>query len=815
MDFDRALEYALEGRAVLFAGAGFSRGATNVRHRPLKSSTELAGALAKKAGLAAEGGSAPGLEDAAEGYVAAYGEDELIKELRGEFTIQKVTRDQVLVAKVPWKRVYTTNYDNAIEVASAHVNKSVAPVTLRDEIQSVAKTVPLCVHLNGYIERLNRDTLRSEFKLTDTSYITVAVAESPWAIFFRQDLELAQAVFFVGYSLCDLDISRILFETDSLKSKCFFILGKAPAPSTTRRASGFGQVQSMDAAGFAEAIRRKSQVYVPPDKIELARHCVRKFTATTPQRSLADRDLFELLLQGEIKPTFVWDALHGGRRYFGERHQTRQILDLVQSGSRAVVVYSELGNGKTLLLEGLKCRASEAGFAVYSLAARSPALLEELEGVLSSERKIILVIDNYADWFDVLETVASRVNDQTCLLLSARTSTHDVLFDRLNGTLRVPKIEEIDIDRLTDQEIEWVKSLLDEYGVWGRMAAWSSRRKIDFLLRVCGAEWQGVLITLLEAPHILSRFEEVFEQLNEKRDYYQSLVAILALAVVEHPPTLNNLAALCGPVVLDAAFRKNPAVRQFVDFRSGEVRLRSAVTGQFILKRGADPNVTVEALINLTRRADKAFYAEHYYRQVLTSLVRSSNMQRLLPEREKGKTLIRYYESVKSLPSCREHPLFWLQYAITCLILEDFERAQKYFQSAYSFAEARGTYDTRQIDNHYARFLLLRACRSGDSAECMRSFRKARKIIFEQIQSERLYYPYRVANVLGELYDTFAGVLPATERAEIRRAAKFISDQIDKSALPLQQIKHVADCRKSMQHILDSVPATAAADATA
>ena len=131
MDFDRALEYALEGRAVLFAGAGFSRGATNVRHRPLKSSIELAEALAKKAGLAA-GASSPGLEDAAEGYVAAYGEDALIKELQGEFTIQKVTPHQVQVAKVPWKRVYTTNYDNAIEVASAHIGKSLLPVTLGD-----------------------------------------------------------------------------------------------------------------------------------------------------------------------------------------------------------------------------------------------------------------------------------------------------------------------------------------------------------------------------------------------------------------------------------------------------------------------------------------------------------------------------------------------------------------------------------------------------------------------------------------------------------------------------------------------------------
>jgi hypothetical protein len=77
MDFDRALEYALERRAMLFVGAGFSPRATESRHKLLKSGAELAEALAKKASLTAGGGSL-GLEDAAEGFGDACGEDELI-----------------------------------------------------------------------------------------------------------------------------------------------------------------------------------------------------------------------------------------------------------------------------------------------------------------------------------------------------------------------------------------------------------------------------------------------------------------------------------------------------------------------------------------------------------------------------------------------------------------------------------------------------------------------------------------------------------------------------------------------------------------
>src|SRR4029434_4627156 len=104
------------------------------------------------------------------------------------------------------------------------------------------------------------------------------------------------------------------------------------------------------------------------------------------------------------------------------------------------------------------------------------------------------------------------------------------------------------------------------------------------------------------------------------------------------------------------------------------------------------------------------------------------------------------------------------QYAIACTLFEDFERAKMYFSTAYSLAEARDDFNTFQIDNHYARFLLMRSIRSHDQGNCMHSFRDARKLIFEQIQTERRHYPFRVATHIAEFYDTFATVLSASDR---------------------------------------------------
>ena len=41
-------------------------------------------------------------------------------------------------------------------------------------------------------------TLDSDIKLTDTSYLTNIVVDSPWAVTFRHNLDAARAIFFVG-----------------------------------------------------------------------------------------------------------------------------------------------------------------------------------------------------------------------------------------------------------------------------------------------------------------------------------------------------------------------------------------------------------------------------------------------------------------------------------------------------------------------------------------------------------------------------------------------------------------------------------------
>jgi tetratricopeptide (TPR) repeat protein len=388
------------------------------------------------------------------------------------------------------------------------------------------------------------------------------------------------------------------------------------------------------------------------------------------------------------------------------------------------------------------------------------------------------------------------------LVLSARTSIHDVLVDRLFETIQASAIIDLPIDELREEELSWLADYFSQYGIWGERAAWASDQKLNYLRGVCKGQWQGILIKLFESPQILSRLETIFDDIRTRRNYYEVLLTFLILSVLGHPPGLNSIVDLCGQRVLEAGFKRDSAINEIVDFGSGEIRLRSAVAAEFVLTRIADPNTTVEMVISLARVTSKLANASPQYFDLSKKLAQFSIVQHLFPTQSRAKAIFRYYEAIKDLPNFKSNPLFWLQYAIACLVEGEFDRAEKYFGVAYSFAEQRQTYDSFQIDNHYARFLLMRAINNGDASQCMVAFRSARKILYEQMHNERLHYPYRVASAIGEFYDAFHRAVSKEHKDEIVRTAKYIIERIEKLPEERQGHRDVIHCWDAMQRIL-------------
>jgi hypothetical protein len=505
---------------------------------------------------------------------------------------------------------------------------------------------------------------------------------------------------------------------------------------------------------------------------------------------------------GRLSVPFIFESITGRIKYVAYRKTLERVLGLLDSKPSTIVVHSSLGNGKTVFLEMAKVSAAIAGLTVVELTKHQDGLIEELDLALKRGGKLLLIIDNYGDWQEAIRFIGSHHNKELSLLLAARTNTNDVLSSRIQTQLGLGSLYEISLDKLQDDDILRVSQMMDSYGLWGDKASWSLSRKLRHLTNHCDREWHAILIELFKAPQIRDRLNRLIDGIKGEAAYNSVLIAILVLAIVDHPATTAILTDLCDESILTVGFRQNAIIQELIDFDADEVRLKSAVTGAFILKQVADPEAVLESLIAITKAADQAASISREYFVILGALMRFGTTQNFFPEEVSNAFVIRYYEAMRELRYCKRYPLFWLQYAIACLFSHDFDRAQKFFESAYSFAK-ESNFRTFQIDNHYARYLLLRSIHDGVPSLAMEAFRSAQKLIFEQMRHERLHYPYRTAALIGDWFDAFGDQITYDELQEVKRGANFIVARIAELPETSQQQRYIAECYKRMRLIID------------
>lgn len=182
MELDEAIARAQSGGSLLFLGAGFSLGASTLCEElayRVPTAQQFSDHLARKLKLP----STYPLPVVSRSFEKREGEIGLINELINAFSVTECQEYHVKIASLPWNRVYTTNYDNLFEFASQSSTPWL-PVTLNDPPLSKKHR---CVHINGHISNLNIHTLKSQVKLTHTSYSTDSFAEHPWAAQLRAE----------------------------------------------------------------------------------------------------------------------------------------------------------------------------------------------------------------------------------------------------------------------------------------------------------------------------------------------------------------------------------------------------------------------------------------------------------------------------------------------------------------------------------------------------------------------------------------------------------------------------------------------------
>ncbi len=260
MEIKEAVRYALEGQAILFAGSGFSFGARNMRNLPFKTGIGLRDALAAECGIAKTEES---LENVSLLYKKKKSSAELVRFLKEEFTLNTITGAHRTILSVNWKRIYTTNYDRVIEEAARENGRSLSPVIISDALDDYDKSM-VCVHINGFIDRLTTHNLDTEFKLTEKSYAHETLNGKPWFEFMKADFRAARAIIVVGFSMkSDIDIQRLL-STPEMQRKTIYVTGPDLDEVSFALLEDYGKCEQIGTDGLAKAIEEEKKDFIPP-----------------------------------------------------------------------------------------------------------------------------------------------------------------------------------------------------------------------------------------------------------------------------------------------------------------------------------------------------------------------------------------------------------------------------------------------------------------------------------------------------------------------------------------------------------------------
>lgn len=797
MTEDEALTLAWSGNAVVFLGSGFSKGAINESDKDFPTAEEFRIELA----IASKGPLDGNLGDAAESYRIAFGDHALVDILTAKFTAKTVAEHHRIVGSIPWRRVYTTNYDNVFELCSKEAGTPATAITLKTDPFAAREDKLQCVHLNGSVEGLTIEDLDTVLKLTDTSYVTSSIASSPWALTFRNDLRLADVVIYLGYSLFDLDIKRIIFESPDLKEKSFFILGDNPSALTKQRIEKFGTLVHASVSGIATEIQKRKVSRRALSALNL--ESLTEITLTPPGSALRDQDVIDLFELGDVHRGLVHRSLASNGNYYLERKVAETVLDQVKSGIPAVVLTAGIGNGKSLALEGIAYRAIEKGYRVFMAKEQGEKSAVEFEWVAKLDEPALLIVDDYPSWLREIRSYGVSRKPTSRLLLSARDTNHDVLFEKLESDLGLESVPEFRIDKLNSEEIDRIVAILDIYGLWGDLAGKSGMEKKRIVASSFEAEMRGVLLRLLKSSDIGNRLRSLTGGVHGRCPYLNVVASVFILATLKAgSPRIETLYDIWGTeIISSSAFRSDYAIKNLLDFDRWTIRAKSSVVAEYFLQEILGKDVVPILITVMKALAVGARAALVGYRMSFEELMRFSTLQRILPEQGRLASAIRYYEGIKDIPQASKHPLFWFQFGISCLAEGDISRAKKYFKASYALADSTG-FDTYQIDNHYARLLLVEASQiQMSAAEAMINFRKARSIINRQLQKERIVYPFRVARAYQDFIDRIGIKLNKEQLDEILRAVEFVEERLDVADKSLKRNRYVRECTHAMAYV--------------
>lgn len=776
MEIDEAIKYAITGNALLFCGSGFSVGATSVANREVPIGSGLCKIFKEALNVNDDDND---LEYYSSKYKKEFGVDKFVKVLENNFYIQSYQRYHEVIANIDWKRIYTTNYDNILELAGKkYIRKA---ITLANEPRKNRNHKELIVHLNGSIKNLTPKTINTEFKLTMNSYSSTNFIESDWYDVFKNDIDSVKAIFFIGFSLkYDLDIRRAITDRKGIKEKTFFIDSSDLTAKNEDILSNYGEVKKIGTDGFAELLEMMDKEYVKPCYYKKPLYAFSEYIKEEPKyRKVRDIDVINLLYRGEYSnDILVHNSIN--EKYVFRRDAILTVLRLISEGKKFIVLESDLGNGKTCCMNILKYELNKIGY-VFELINSDENVNEDIDNIISNyDGKKFIFIDNYHNDFNVLNILNKYDLSEVVVILTERSYINDLLY---NDLLQIKQCNEkntqiISLNILSDDEINSLIGLLNNFNLWGKDSNWTPSFKRSFVKKSCNRSLKDTLIEVFKSDAIKREVQKIMQAVTKDKNSEKIILLAMIDSIVNLNLNLDDYLYFLSLTYLSTEIKMNANVNELLNIDENKIKVKSSILADFILSNNNYSDKIIDLIIDIMNRLDKK-KSTNKYANIQFSLISFSNIQLLI--KEKGTRfndlIIRYYESIKNNKYCNNNVFFWIQYANARISLKQFFEAKKCLDRAEAEKEIGKEYP--QYDTCYSRYLLENQLFTKEKIGAYDVFEEAHKGIYNNKNSkDRWHFPLKQTYLYYDYYLMFYNTFSDSEKSLFILRCKDIHNKI-------------------------------------
>lgn len=739
-DAQRIIDLVSTGNALLFVGAGFSKDSLNIDEKK----PPLAADLSKKIGNLVVEALLDSLNEDERYEIAnnknlmftsdlylnnVANKNNLIDLLKRNYTIKAPSPSQIDICKLTWRRIYTTNYDNAIELSLAAAGKSCTSLDLTDSPQNYRDTKDICVHINGKLDKIKEDDFINRIKLSTSSYLSAEqFLDSAWCKQFKRDVENSSAVVFIGYSMYDIDVKKILFLNKHLIDKTFFITHPDASFESVYNLKTYGAVFKIGVEGFSQIAEKCNVVSQKENNVEMT-FALSKFELKDDfsDYEIRDLDVNNFLLFGNVKDEYIVQAIT--KDDYTKKFIHRKFLSLISqqiiSGGHLLIT-SDLGNGKTILTKVLMAQFTMMGYDCYLHLKNTNDLIKDVESINKSKTKKIIIVDDYSNVMDDVISLIELNYPNIQIVLTARYYGYESTKHKLLE-LDMSKFKIHNIDNLESGEVDQFVDIVHSLGAWGDKAGLPNEQKLRDLDVHGQYQLSVLLLTVLKSPFIKSKIDEVALKLFKSSKIKDTVFTILLLEVMGVKYDRASIADLSrNEEIYNPKFINDDGVLNIFRIVDGDIKAKSSTFAIFMLNNCFESQYITSKLLDVVSYLDSLpdVNKDDNYDDMKKSLLRFSLIEKILP---KKRTEIKYfYEKVKDKVAwLTNDPHYWVQYAMAMIPFKDYVPAQTFIDSAYSLASKKPKgYHTNNIDTQQARLYLLR-CLEANPQESFGLFKSA------------------------------------------------------------------------------------------